>query len=324
MKKKIILGFLIFVVMSFFPVGTIVFAEQVGDSPDSGVSSKIKDLYDDLVSLSYGSESSGIWGDWGEMWNRIRSSAEWIPDGSVSAGDVISGETFYDGSRTEQTGTLALVGDATEADVVAGKTFYSDSFTLLTGTYSVVDAFDYGLQQYNDFDDYEGVDTGQPEDYQGDESEWTNTATNAWQDGRTSLYWSPAYDNGFNYFTNIFPNDDHSSCDFFSSTPRGSYNGLDADCGNAINFCGTLELDSDGDEVAETDWYLPAQKELMQAYIDGIYNQAGIPFTTDAQFWSSTEVSYSTGRAFSLYLYDGDTNIYTKSSAFQVHCVRRD
>jgi len=85
-------------------------AETVGEL-DSGTTSRIKTIYDHLKNdLSYGSDAAGSWGDWGAMWNRIRSAAEWIPDGSVAVTDVRSGKTFYDGNRTEQTGTYQAPG----------------------------------------------------------------------------------------------------------------------------------------------------------------------------------------------------------------------
>ena len=42
-----------------------------------------------------------------------------------------------------------------------------------------------------------------------------------------------------------------SACDFFTTTPRGNYDGSDPDCGDAINTCGTLALDADGDGTAD-------------------------------------------------------------------------
>jgi len=410
-------------------------AEQIGDSPDSGVSSKIKQAYDSLVILSYGSDSAGDWGDWGEFWNRIRSSAEWTPDGTVTADQVMAGETFYGDSRTKQTGTLALVGDAevgdvaagmtfysdtfgiltgtlaltgdvTASDVVAGKTFYSDSFsqqtgtlaltgdalaenvvagktfysdtfniitgtlaltgdadpsevfsgrtfyndslvqqtgtwsfsgdatvgdvasgktfysdssTLLTGTASL--GIDYEEQSLDEYDDHKGLpDNPDPQDYQGEESNWTNTSANVWKDERTGLYWTSNQGG----YTNSFPNSDHSSCDYFALTDKGSYSGADSDCGNAINLCGALSQDKDGDSIADTTWYLPTMKEFLQSYIDGIYNQTGGEvFVTKSLYWTSTEVSYSSDQAWYVYQYLGNNNISPKGAVINVRCVSR-
>ena len=78
---------------------------QADITPDSGSTSRLREIYDSLVSLGYGDES----GDWGAIWNRIRSAAEWTPSGDVTAEDVKSGVIFYGSSRTAETVTLSLV-----------------------------------------------------------------------------------------------------------------------------------------------------------------------------------------------------------------------
>ena len=88
-KSKIKLGKYwklgIYVVPAILIMSGILFAakisaEQNDSSPESGSTSRIKATYDSLVTLTHGSESSGSWGDWGSMWNRIRSAGEWVPD----------------------------------------------------------------------------------------------------------------------------------------------------------------------------------------------------------------------------------------------------
>ena len=135
--KKIFILLSLFLVAGFFmyQVQGKVLAEQSGSSPESGATSRIKTIYDSLVSLSHGSDSAGGWGNWGVMWNRIRSAAEWVPTGDATEGDVASGKIFYKDSRTQKTGTLSLTGDATAADVAYGKTFYASDLTKQTGTY---------------------------------------------------------------------------------------------------------------------------------------------------------------------------------------------
>lgn len=65
-------------------------AEQVGSSPESGVKSRISELYDALVAKNYGSDTdnSGLAGnlgtDWGTKWNRIKTAA--LKPGSGGAG----------------------------------------------------------------------------------------------------------------------------------------------------------------------------------------------------------------------------------------------
>ena len=86
--------------------------------------------------------------------------------------------------------------------------------------------------------------------------------------------------------------------------------------GNAINFCNALNDASFG---GHTDWYLPTQKQLMQAYIDGSANNLPNP---GYYFWSSTEYYLSTAHAWYVGLYFGYTNANTKVYSNNVRCVR--
>ncbi|HOV29764.1 MAG TPA: DUF1566 domain-containing protein [Candidatus Dojkabacteria bacterium] len=137
-----------------------------------------------------------------------------------------------------------------------------------------------------------------------------------WKDERTGLYWSPRQGSMSNEFTII-------TCDFFTTTPRGNYSGSDPDCGNAINTCATLSLDADGDGTNETDWYLPTQIEMMQAYIDGIYAVTNKDWVTENNFWSSTESKSNSGDAYPVYLSHGYTYFYFKTDTLSTRCVRR-
>lgn len=266
-------------------------AEQSGSSPDSGgATSVLVGGYNLLVSkgTNYGSSSSPDWtNNWGTYWNRIMYSATWEPDGTATASDVLSGKTFYAGSanRTIKTGTAVSFGP------------------------------DYSEQQYVVYDDLSGVD------YEGEESEWTNTnalsGSEVWYDTRTGLYWARSEPSTS---TNLFT---ISTCDFYSTEPRGDYDGSDGDCGNAINACGTLSLASTQGESNDTDWYLPSQKEIKQAFIDGMYNQAGSSFTTGNYYWSTTEDDDDT-RAWQSNAATGLNYNNVKTNTYDVHCVRRD
>ena len=257
---------------------TAVFAEQSGTTPESGVTSRLKEIYDYLVDKNVGSDDAGSWGDWGSMWNGI-----------YSAGD---------------------------------------------------NSLNYELQMLNEFDDYEGtlegnIDPTFPvDDYEGDESVWINTLPltedlrEVWKDERTGLYWSHRISSSI---TNIFPNQDHSTCPFFGGATdeekmmaRYNYDGLTAACGNAINACGSLELDANNDGIVETNWYLPSQKEFQQAYIDGIFNQTRALFVPASYFWSSTEMSGNTARAFIGHSTIGYTLDPLKTASNSVRCVTRD
>ena len=243
---------LIVTLIAIFGIGTFVvskaIAEQSSGTPNSEVNSVLKETYDTLVSSGYGSET----GSNGAMWNRIISSANWVPNTDLTVGDVMKSKTFYEDSRTIKTGTL--------------------DFPKYT---------DQSLQA-KDYRDSNASSTW---------STWTktNTSPEVWLDTRTGLYWGPKQ---AGTYTNEFT---IASCDFFSTTPRGDYNGLDTDCGNAINICGTLSLDANGDSTPETKWYLPTQAELMQAYLNGIYLGTNSAWVTVDNYWSSTESqSFST------------------------------
>jgi hypothetical protein len=118
-------------------------------------------------------------------------------------------------------------------------------------------------------------------------------------------------------------------CPFFGTIPSGTYAGGDSDCGTAINYCAALNLASGG--TSNTDWFLPSQKVLFQAYIDGMLNQTNSSFAlTDKEpFWSSTETSGYNGNpgiAWAIALYDGSSYAASKPdiNRYRVRCVRRD
>lgn len=83
-------------------VVTRALAEQSAGTPNSLVNSVIKDAYDNLVTLGYGSET----GSNGAIWNRLISASTWVPDGTATVADVVVGKTYFDESRTAKTGTL--------------------------------------------------------------------------------------------------------------------------------------------------------------------------------------------------------------------------
>ncbi len=104
-KKLFALIVVLFIGFSLFFVKTqISSAEQSGSSPESGSNSRMKTIYDVLVSAGYGSDSDTP--DWGANWNRIKTAANWVPTGDAVATDVRSGKTFFNTSRSVQTGTM--------------------------------------------------------------------------------------------------------------------------------------------------------------------------------------------------------------------------
>jgi hypothetical protein len=68
-------------------------------------------------------------------------------------------------------------------------------------------------------------------------------------------------------------------------------------------------------------WYLPHQKELLQAYIDGSYGNLEFP-GTGAYYWSATTMSGDTDSAWSVYLSGGNVYGNGKGQINRVRCVR--
>lgn len=289
MNKKISiisLGIIIFILASI-GVATQIFAEQGSLSPESGSTSRIKILSDTLTTSGYGSASSGSWGDWGSIWNRIYSSAIWTPNTS---------------------------NNATAADVVSGKKFYAgNNRTEIIGTAAPLDYAAFPLNQSLCFGDSTGSCSSQSVPSQS----WTNVTTDVWKDNATGLYWTNSQGNMLNQYT-------PSQCDFFITLDRGNYSGSDtgtasANCGpanNAINYCATLSFGG------RTDWYLPTKAELFQAYYDNINGLTNSTFVAGSySFWSSSESSVTYGHIF---LFSGSYGTGPKNGGYYVRCVARD
>lgn len=245
----------------------------------------------------------------------LATQLEALGYGSTAAGGW--GDWGASWNRIYSAGLFTFSGNLTVGEVALGKTFYSGSNvrTQKIGTNLL-----YYNQQFVSRDDFGGPNGSGAEDYQLEESTWTSPAADIWLDTRSGLYWTglinAATSNNFTM----------STCPFFSTTPRGAYNAQDANCGSAINICSALTSGS------RTDWYLPSQKELAQAYVDGMYNQAGTTlanaasFTTENFYWSSTEVSYNASNAEIAALSIGSTSYLSKVNATDVAvlCVARN
>lgn len=107
-----------------FGCSKIILAEQQGTTPESGATSHLKSLADDLSGLSFGTTTNDP--DWGTMWNRISTAAKWTPSGTVTASDVAVGKTYYAGNRTAKTGTYQV---ATSCPTQTNYDSYTDSTT---------------------------------------------------------------------------------------------------------------------------------------------------------------------------------------------------
>jgi hypothetical protein len=122
------------------------------------------------------------------------------------------------------------------------------------------------------------------------------------QDPRTGLVWSQPLKN-------------NSGTIGFSSSSPSTWSWTNAGTNNtavgsktAVQLCSSLG----------SGWYLPSEKDYMQAYIDGIYyNLTGL---IDSSYWSSTQ---SGSAAAAIGPFGGSVGIADSSTAFYVLCVRQ-
>jgi hypothetical protein len=160
------------------------------------------------------------------------------------------------------------------------------------------------------------------------------------RDQRTGLYWADCYDStsgqgSCDTIDNDFDIWDDGVCaGDGSGTDCSDADIISGDCesedyycydddgidGSAVDYCLDLSLDADGDGTDETDWRLPTQKELMQAYINGTANNIPNPAN---RYWSSTELYNNVSRAWYVYLYYGYTSYDIKTKNLYARCVCR-
>jgi hypothetical protein len=337
MKKqiKIIIALAVLVVaISMFSGLKYVLAEQSGSSPESNATSRILSLYNDLSALTFGSDTDTP--DWGTLWNRIKTAAKWVPNGTAATGDVVSGKTFFNTTRSSQNGaynaanlsvgtvknstafgvgltgqypsaTYPLTGAGTVAgtsDVKSGKVAWSNDGTQISGAMVAT-----GPCPNQAFYDGSGSATQ------------ANNCNQTWvapggsiagtdatgKDPVTGLIWSQAL-----YLSGSSVAFSASSISSWSWKNTGANN---VTVGNltAIQLC-----NSSSNPAGASVWRLPTQKELMQAYIDGSYWNLTQP---NPNFWSATETNAGSN-AYYTYLYSGTTSSTTETTSYYVRCVR--
>ena len=220
--------------------------------------------------------------------------------GTATAANVATGITFFGASQTNwtlQTGTFDPWTPQrlqTKDDWVnSGGT--SGEYILEEATWSAVSG-----SPFSGYDSINYVDTwGTLDLYSGAVK----------QDTRTGLWWSDVI--AVNGGGTASSTDNQFTLSADGSRPTG---------GNAIGFCAALNSYNSGAGFGgHNDWYLPTQKQSMQAYIDGSANNLPNP---DYFFWSSSELSWDPTDAWFVTLNCGYTGYSTKTTKYYVRCVR--
>jgi len=345
MKKKFISKSMLVWLIAFILVGSGVFfglrhasAEQSGSSPESGAVSRIKTLYTDLSTLTYGTDTDTP--DWGTYWNRIKTAAKWTPSGNAAVTDVKSGKTFTSNTRTQATGTYPAPGPcSTEA--------YHDSYGApVTQTTNCVNTITWSANPSPVAgDDANGMDprtgltwsqlllnsAGTPTFSAASNSAWNWDGTYTFTVTSASATAGATYTNNgqtFTVYTTLAAGTSLTTTATGAAAASGTLTKASGTGDATITFSAIAYGATNvavGNKTAKqlcsdrgNGWRLPSQKELMQAYIDGSFFNLTQPSNT---FWASTESSAT--NAWFVALNSGNTSYGNKSTgSFQVRCVR--
>ena len=223
-----------------------------------------------------------------------------------------------------------LVASSSDGSIVERieyvKAAYLTSLSCVSGS-----TIDYSLQKNIIYEDTVGLASSTDNllyaynndvDQNKEEGEWASTtdtdingATVASgvvkRDMRSGLYWTDCYA--------LTPGG--GSCSYASAVADAD-DGLDAEGGQAIDWCEALSLDADGDAVDETDWYLPSLKEVMSAVINGAGNN--ISHAGEDKIVTSTHDSDDDSSVWHMDLGTGDSQPMSYSSTGNAFCVRRN
>jgi hypothetical protein len=185
----------------------------------------------------------------------------------------------------------------------------ASAITLLAGMYNGTgQGFTGGSQANGGVDDWNNGSAPPTNAYKGT---WTQcSAGNSYcgtgdsgadaKDNSTGLIWSkPCNGVGCTSFS------DSSALTYSWDSSHGNNNSL-----TSSQLCST-----------HSGWSLPHQKQLMQAYIDGSYNNLESTGVS-RHYWSATTLSWGTTHAWSVVLSHGYTNLNTKTYTPYVRCVR--
>jgi len=286
-----------------------VLAEQFGGSNESGVTSRIVSLYNELVALSYGSDTDTE--DWGAMWNRIKTAAKWQPDGDANASDVSPGKTFNSGnSRDLKTGAMA-VGSLSDSSESMAAGYYTSTDLSVVDTDLIDDNIKKDSVIFGITGLYEGVCssglplTGQTTVYEtGDDGTYQKGVSNAFTDNgdgtvthsATALTWPKAW-NG-----------------------EAANNGATvASWTEAVQYC------YNGTFFGSSEWRLPNINELISILDSTRSSPPTFSVFTDVateMYWSSTTPTWGTTYAWYVVMVNGGADTALKTGVNRVVCVK--
>lgn len=178
------------------------------------------------------------------------------------------------------------------------------------------DRYESTWEQCIESNDYCGTDTNN--------NQVNDSGANA-KDLATGLVWSyPLKDAGGATFDTA-PADltgcDTGNCAYWNTDTTYSWNSSNANNDTDLPEGDTIKLTAQELCSQHTGWFLPHQKQLMQAYIDGSYGNLE-PIGVDRFYWSATTVSSNAGDAWSVNLSYGSTSNNFKNSYYSVRCIR--
>jgi hypothetical protein len=239
-------------------------------------------------------------------------------DADLAAGNIKSGVNLF-GISGDSNVVDTSSGNATAANIATGTIAWVDGVAL-TGTFDP-----WSPQRLQTKDDWVNT-SGTTNEYIAEETVWSEVSGSPFagynsinyvasstldlysgtvkQDTRTGLWWSDAMAVDGGGVATTTSNSFALTAD--GARPTG---------GNAIGFCDALNTANFG---GYNNWYLPTQKQLLQAYIDGSANN--LP-NADYAFWSATEYYNVVSTAWRVSLSFAANGFSTKVTFNYVRCV---
>ncbi|KKW31358.1 MAG: hypothetical protein UY74_C0016G0015 [Candidatus Kaiserbacteria bacterium GW2011_GWC2_52_8b] len=247
-------------------------------------------------------------------------------DADLAAGNIkkdtaifgFSGTLFGDTDASKVCDNASAAGtlSVTAAYLSTGNTWCGTAGTLLANLWNGTSgAFTGGSQANGGADDYNNGGSPSSGRYAMGWTACTSGADNYcgtgdafadMKDNSTGLIWSKPCSG--------------SGCST-SAEPAGTTYSWDNSAVNNNSLTASELCSQDLGTTHDAGWYLPHQKQLMQAYIDGSYGNVEAT-GVNRYYWSATTVSYNTANAWNTYLSFGYTYYTAKTNASYVRCVR--